>query len=221
MHLRLISFLLVAVSSLLSTSAAAASSSTGSPILMDNSGGLRLKIPTIPTQEGIVSIVTSPSKMKTSSLLTSQSNVDNVLALDDGLLICRGATLQGTSAAERSALALTSVVSDAIVVDGITVGDIQAAGWKNTRHSRTLTAFFRARLAFASESKGRKQALILCIKSATDNVEALEKTLLSEVKNLFEATVAESKQSVSFGDLYDVVVKTVLTKEEAKEVSAI
>jgi hypothetical protein len=186
---------------------------------MDNSGGLRLKIPTIPTSEGIVAIVTSPSRFETSrSLLTSQSNSDNVLALDDGLLICRGATLQGTSAAERSALALTSVVSDAIVVDGITVGDIQAAGWKNTRHARTLTAFFRARLAFSSETKGRKQALVLCIKSASENVAALEKTLLSEIKDLFEATVAESKRAVSFSDLYDFMVKTVSTTEEAREV---
>ncbi|KAL3942492.1 MAG: hypothetical protein SGARI_000248 [Bacillariaceae sp.] len=199
--------------------AGAASSSTGSPILMDNSGGLRLKIPTIPTQQGIVAVVTSPSKSTTTSLLTSQSNSDNVLALDDGMLICRGATLQGTSAAERSALALTSVVSDAIVVDGITVGDIQAAGWKNTRHARTLTAFFRARLAFSTENQGRKQALVLCIKSASDNVASLEKTLLGEVKNLFEATVAESKRSVAFSDLYDVMIKTVSTKEEAKEVS--
>ena len=182
---------------------------------MDNSGGLRLKIPTIPTQQGIVSVVTSPS---TSSLLTSQSNSDNVLALDDGLLICRGATLQGTSAAERSALALTSVVSDAIVVDGITVGDIQA---KNTRHARTLTAFFRARLAFSSSenSRGGKQALILCVKSSDGTLaSSLEKMLLSEVKNLFEATVAESKQSVSFSDLYDVMIKTVSSKAEAKEV---
>ncbi|KAL3925307.1 MAG: hypothetical protein SGILL_000496 [Bacillariaceae sp.] len=201
-------------------SAAAASPSPG--VLMDNSGGLRLKIPTIPTTEGIVAVVTSPSKAidKSSSLLTSQNNADNVLALDDGLLICRGATLQGTSAAERSALALTSVVSDAIVVDGITVGDIEAAGWKNTRHARTLTAFFRSRLAFSAEGKGKKQALIMCIKSTTENAAKLEKTLLGEVKNLFEATVAEAKQSVSFSDLYDVQVNTVATKAEAQEAIA-
>jgi hypothetical protein len=164
--------------------------------------------------EGIVSVITSPG---IKSLLTSQDNEDHVLALEDGIVVCRGATLKGTSSAERSALAITSVVADAVVVDGITVGDVQAAGWKNTRHARTLTALFRARLAFSPDVSNKKQALILCIK-ADDVTSSLEKTLLQEVKSLFEATAAEAKESTSFGELYDVMVKSVSKTEDAKEV---
>jgi hypothetical protein len=134
--------------------------------LMDASGGLRLnKIASssISTADGVVSVITSPGT--DSLLVTSVTEEDGaaILALssssssssDDNVprLICRGATLRGTSAAERSALAITSLVSDAIVIDGITEGDVKAAGFgKNTRHARTLTALFRARLTFLESS---------------------------------------------------------------------
>ncbi|KAG7373222.1 hypothetical protein IV203_033946 [Nitzschia inconspicua] len=196
------------------------SSSIGSPILMDTSGGLRLKIPTIPTNEGVVAIITSPGSIQ--SLLTAQSNDDNVLALEDNRLICRGATLQSMTAAQKSALALTSLVATVIVMDGITIGDILAAGWKNTRHARTLTALFRARLALdvsSSSSSSEKQTLVLCVK--TDSVESVGSTLMAEVKALFEATVVETKASGSFDDLYTVVVKSVSSKPEAEEVLTI
>lgn len=140
--------------------------------LMDASGGLRLnKIASsgVSTTDGVVSVITSPGTE--SFLVTSASDEDgaSVLAFDSDVpqLICRGATLSGTSAAERSALAITSLVSDAIVIDGITEGDVQAAGFgKNTRHARTLTAIFRARLASSTDATG-KQALILCVKSSS------------------------------------------------------
>ena len=210
--------LLSLVQHLPSSSEAAAASSTGSHMLMDKVGGLRLKIPSIALNEGIVSVITSPGIQ---SLLTSQDNEDNVLALEDGIVVCRGATLKGTSSAERSALAITAVVADTVVVDGITVGDVQAAGWKNTRHARTLTALFRARLAFAQDLSNKKQSLILCIIKTDDVTSSLEKTLLQEVKSLFEATAAEAKESTSFGELYDVMVKSVTKKEDAKEVRVI
>jgi hypothetical protein len=130
------------------------------------------------------------------------------------MLICRGATLQSMTTAQKSALALTSVVANAIVMDGITVGDVMAAGWKNTRHARSLTAVFRARLAL--EAASEKQTLVLCVKSAS--LEAIEKKLLEEVKALFEATAVEAKTGASFGDLYRVVVKSVTSEAEAQEV---
>jgi hypothetical protein len=189
-------------------------------MVMDTSGGLRLNIPSVSTKEGVVSIITSPG---TKSLLTSHDNEDNVLALDgdEATLLCRGATLKGISTAERSALAITSVVSDVIVMDGITLGDVQAAGWKNTRHARTLTALFRARLSlfeWDDSSSTNKQTLILCVKTTAGEDATLENTLLHEVKSLFEATSAEVKGNVAFGDIYDVVVKTVASKEDGKEV---
>jgi hypothetical protein len=191
----------------------AVSSSNGSPILMDNSGGLRLKIPTIPTNEGVVAIITSPGSMK--SLLTSYNDEDHVLALEDNRIICRGATLQSMTTAQKNALALTSLVANTIVVEGITVGDVKAAGWKNTRHARTLTALFRARLALDASSSDQ-QTLVLCVKSI--ELDTIEKTLVSEVNDLFEAMLVEAKASVSFSDLYTVVVKSVTSEPEALEV---
>lgn len=192
--------------------------------LMDASGGLRLnKIASsgVSTTDGVVSVITSPGTE--SFLVTSASDEDgaSVLAFDSDVpqLICRGATLSGTSAAERSALAITSLVSDAIVIDGITEGDVQAAGFgKNTRHARTLTAIFRARLASSTDATG-KQALILCVKSSSQ--ESFAAVLTQEVRDLFEATAAEAKESqTSFSDLYDVQVVSVMSKEDAAETLA-
>jgi len=196
--------------------------------LMDASGGLRLnKISSsgASTTDGVVSVITSPG---TDSLLVSDAADEEsaVLAFDNDVprLICRGATLRGTSASERSALAITSLVSDAIVIDGITEGDVQAAGFgKNTRHARTLTALFRARLAFlegssSSEAPGQ-QALILCVKSSSED--SLDALLAQEVRALFEATAAETKESnTSFDDLYDVKVVSVTSEAEASETLA-
>jgi len=201
--------------------------------LMDASGGLRLNKITsssISTADGVVSVITSPGT--DSLLVTSVTEEDGaaILALsssssDDNVprLICRGATLRGTSAAERSALAITSLVSDAIVVDGITEGDVKAAGFgKNTRHARTLTALFRARLTFLESSSvvdANRQALILCVKSTSDD--AFDAVLAQEVRTLFEATAAETKESnISFDDLYEVRVVSVTNEEEAKETLA-
>ena len=187
--------------------------------LMDASGGLRLnKIASsgASTADGVVCVITSPG---TDSFLVSSS--DDVLAFDgdDSRLICRGATLRGTSASERSALAITSLVSDAIIIDGITEGDVQAAGFgKNTRHARTLTALFRARLSSSEDAPGQ-QVLILCVKSASKD--SFDSVLAQEVRDLFEATAAETTESnTSFDDLYDVQVVSVTSKEEASEVSS-
>jgi len=176
--------------------------------LMDSAGGLRLNIPSISTGEGVVSVISSPG---TSSFLSTS---DDVLSLDSESppsLICRGATLSGTSSVERSALATCSVVSGAIVVDGITEGDVEA-GWRNSRHARTLTALFRARIALESDAK---QTLILCIKGEIEK--SAESGLRSEVKALFDATAAESEGKASFSDYYDVKVLSVTDGSEAEE----
>jgi len=189
--------------------------------LMDSSGSLRLNQISsgASTSDGVVSVITSPG---TDSFLVSGDVEDACVLAFDGdetSLICRGATLRGTSASERSALAITSLVSDAIVIDGITEGDVQAAGFgKNTRHARTLTALFRARLSSSADASGQ-QALILCVKSASED--SFDDVLAQEVRALFEATAAEAKESnTSFDDLYDVTVVSVTNKEEASEILA-
>jgi len=189
--------------------------------LMDASGGLRLNqiaSSGASTADGVVSVITSPG---TDSFLVSSGEDACVLAFDgdEPLLVCRGATLRGTSASERSALAITSLVSDAIVIDGITEGDVQAAGFgKNTRHARTLTALFRARLSSSTDAPGQ-QALILCVKSSSED--SFDDVLAQEVRALFEATAAEAKEgNTYFDDLYDVKVVSVTNAEEASETLA-
>lgn len=179
-------------------------------ILMDSHGALHLKIPSVSTSQGVVSVISSPG---TASLLSS---TDDILSLEGdapACLACRGATLSGSSTVEGSALATTSLVSGAILVDGITKGDVEA-GWSNSRHARTVTALFRARVSLDATSK---QSLILCINGNIDD--ATESSLKAEVRALFDAAVTETKANVAFDDLYDVAVVVVETEADAKEVS--
>jgi hypothetical protein len=104
------------------------------------------------------------------------------------------------------------LVSGAILIDGITQGDVEA-GWSNSRHARTVTALFRARLALESMSK---QSLILCIKGGVDD--ATESSLKGEARALFDATAAETKVNVSFRDMYDITVVSVVSEADATEV---
>jgi uncharacterized protein YunC (DUF1805 family) len=193
--------------SVLSLSVAAVSAGN---VLMDSAGSLRLKIPDISTSQGVVSVINSPGTL---SLLTSSSDVLSLESENPPCLTCRGATMSGFSAAERNSLATTSLVSGAILVDGITQGDIEA-GWRNSRHARTLTALFRARVSLGSSFK---QTLILCIKGEVDG--SVEKALTAEISALFDATAVVTDGSASFDALYDVKVVSVTSKAEAKEVS--
>ena len=176
---------------------------------MDSSGGLRLKIPSISTGSGVVSVISSPG---TKSFLSTSDDVLSLESEDPPCLACRGATLSGTSAVERSALATCSVVSGAILVDGITEGDVEA-GWRNSRHARTLTALFRARISLESSAK---QTLVLCIKGEIDG--SAESSLRAEVEALFDATAAESEGKFSFSDYYNILIVPVTDEAGAKEV---
>jgi len=63
-----------------------------------------------------------------------------------------------------------------------------------------------------------KQTLVLCIKGEVDP--SSETSLKREVKDLFEATVAEVGGDVSFADFYDVVIASVANEAEAAKVLA-
>ena len=185
--------------------------SGGSPLL-DSSGNLRLRIPDIAASNGVVAVIASPG---TTSLLSSS---EEVLSLEDAssnpYLSCRGATLSSNTSSERNSLATTSLVADAILVDGVTLGDVEA-GWKSSRHARTLALLFRARVSSESPSK---QTMIICVKGEVDGT--LEKSIKSAVGELFDATVEEiSKGGLSVGDLYDIQVVSITSADEAQEVS--
>lgn len=175
-----------------------------SPII-ENSGALKLG--GLPSGEnGLYVLVSSPGTP--SPLVKQDMNVP--LAAVDDCLICRGATLAGTSDAERISLGTCALVAGALVVDGITMGDLQA-GLANSRHGRTLTALFRARVMLA-ENSSAKQTLILVVHGSDASMD--KDAVVSEAKSLFEAVAAEKSGSTSFEDSYEVFVTSV--EDESK-----
>lgn len=188
-----------------------ASPVTSNTVLMDASGGMARQIPTISTSSGVVAVVSSPG---TPSLLTTSSDILSLEQEDSPILSCRGATLGGTSASERASLAATSLVAGSIMVDGVTEGDIET-GLRYTRHARTLTALFRARLAHTSEGT---QSVVLCVAGPVDD--DTQSTLQKEVKGIFDAAAVETEvSSSSFSDLYDIQVVSVQSQDDARAVS--
>ena len=180
-------------------------------VLMDASGSLNRQVPDVSTAGGIVAVVYSPD---TPSFLGDASS--DLLSWDDSSkrLTCRGATaLSAASAPERTSLGTTSLVADAIVLDGITEGDVEM-DLRMSRHARTLTALMRARLALDSASK---QTILLGVLGPVD--EAVESVLKDEVQSLFQATLAETSQDVEFDDMYEVVVVPVQSQDDASQVS--
>jgi hypothetical protein len=183
---------------------------TANTVLMDESGSLHRHIPDVTTSNGIVAVVYSPD---TPSFLGDAAS-SGYLSWDDSMnrLTCRGATLSAISASERTSLATTSLVAGAIVIDGITEGDVEM-DLRMSRHARTLTALIRARLALDSESK---QTIILGVLGPVD--EAIETVLTDEVQSIFEAAAAETSEKVEFEDMYNVLVVSLQTQDDAIQV---
>lgn len=217
--------LFVRLCCLVGTTLSLASASAGTVSLMDRSG-LRLQdLPTSVNYDlGLVTIISSPGTPSVISSRRQQENdEDEALVLetnDDSLpkLYCRGATLQGTSDATRTSLATCSLVSTAIVLDGITQGDVQA-GLQHSRHARTLTALFRARVQLGTDD-GSKQTLLLGMvgEDATSNDTTLPQ-VTKAVQSLYEAAAVETKGAKSFEELYNLQIVSVSTPETAEQVS--
>jgi hypothetical protein len=211
--------------------------SAGTTGLIDASGTLRVQ--SISAQDdnsnaGLVAVVTSPGTR--SSLLPAETestvSSDNTQCLwleqqqqsssAPCLLICRGATLSATSDAERISLSTCSLVADSVIVGGITLGDLQGTtpgGIRDSRHGRTLTALFRARVRLEgvadaeaaddtttiSASATKKQTLILPLPNVDgddeDSTINLEK-LRSEIQSLFSDVSLERAGTPSFDEMY-------------------
>lgn len=182
--------------------------------VIDASGALKVGgLPEPSADSGVYVVVTSPGTP--SSLLTQEASAP--ICTVDGCLVCRGATLTGTSEAERVSLGTCSLVASAIVVDGVTVGDLQA-GLADSRHGRTLTALFRARTQLL-EGPSSKQTLILAVHG---NEEPLDKdSIVNEVKTLFQAVAMEKQGSPSFEDTYEIHVTSGEDKDKVSLIAAV
>ena len=89
---------------------------------------------------------------------------------------------------ECVSLAMCSLTAAAIVLDGITEGDVEA-GFRNSRHAITLSAIFRARVILGDDAEPAKQTLILCL----EGQDISEKDMKKEVTSLYSAAAAEKR----------------------------
>jgi len=224
------------VSCVLSNHGAFAAAS-GMMELMDASTG---KLQSIPGQAtDITTVITSPGTPSTVLLssdddLLSSSISSNVLLAarpsddDSTLLVCRGATLTTDTNTDVDSnvgrcLTVCGAVSDCLVLDGVTAGDVEAAGLRHSRHARTLSALFRSRMLMTlsesddgdgdDSSSGRtaKQTLILAVSGGSVD-ETASSALEQDVEALFKAIAVEKKgkqPAGSFSDLYDLRIVSV------------
>lgn len=220
-------------------------------LMMDGGGSSTLQVQSIPSSisasDGIVTVVSSPG---TPSFLVKEDDDDDsnaVLCLVGGseddtspsnnrYLQCRGPTLKGSSDTERVSLATCSLAAGSILLDGITVGDIES-GLQYSRHARTLTGIFQARVvdltttseddtAAATAGDGdegsstgtKKQTLMLGILGSLESidVDATKKVVTS----LYDAAAVERKGAPSFDDVYDLEIVPVASFEESQNVSS-
>jgi hypothetical protein len=191
--------------------------STAATPLVDSSGSITRQIPNVSTSSGVVGIITSPG---TPSPISSDADASEALSwTDQNQLSCRGATLNAASSAgERLSLCTTSIVAGAIVVEGITEGDLEM-GLRHSRHARTLTALFRTKQclgeAATESSSSSPQTLMLGVMGDVIDEAAVEK----EVMSIFEAVAVELKGKQSFSDTYNLQVVSLQTPEDATSVS--
>ena len=186
--------------------------------LVDSSGSLKRNIPTVSTSGGLVVLISSPG---TPSPLERYANDKEFLSLEkeEGpsppLLSCRGSTLRAASNAERVSLTTSSLIAGAVIVDGVTEGDIEM-GLRNSRHSRTLTALFRARQELDAETSKGKQTLLLGVLAESVEDEA---AVLKEIENIFDAAAEELTDSKpTLTDLYNVQIVAINTEADATKV---
>ena len=84
-------------------------------------------------------------------------------------------------------------------------------GLRHSRHARTLTALIRAKLNFPSPDK---QTLLMGIMGV--DPESAQKQIQSEIKAIFDAVAAETKNRISFSDMYELQIVSLQTKEDAE-----
>lgn len=160
--------------------------------VLDASGSIKLSaIPSDASASRLITVISSPG---TPSVLSKHSSSDVLeIGSDKNVLTCRGATLNGNSDVERKALATCSIVSAAIVIDGITPGDVQT-GFVNSRHARTLTAVFRARAQHGSD---QKQTLVLV---------GPPDISVQDVVSLYRAAAIEQNNAPAFESVYNIEI---------------
>jgi len=192
-------------------------------VVMDASGSLKLQnIPSSIKSDQLIAMIVSPDTPSAASLSKSTDDSNSILNLDPSAcrLTCRGPTLSVKSSdPECVSVALCSLTAVALVLDGITTGDVEA-GFKNSRHAVTLTALFRTKATLAGDAAEEsdnitdKQALVLYVEG--DVSEKLEKQIRRDVLTLYDAAAAESKDVPSFDKAYELQIVSTESQSESQ-----
>ncbi|GKY97066.1 hypothetical protein MPSEU_000665100 [Mayamaea pseudoterrestris] len=174
----------------------------------------------LPSQTtSIVTVISSPGTP--SALNNDESEVSSVLSAEETasgiVLYCRGSTLGGTSQDDRTSLALCSLVSGALLVDGVTMGDVEA-GLQNSRHARTLTALFRSRIKLTESDESKQTLIIGLVEVADGDKDKVAESVERDVKALYKASAVEKKGSLSFEDAYDLQIRSVASAGDADSI---
>lgn len=224
-------------------------------VLLDSSGAVQLQsirnaeLQQTNKRPSFVAVISSPDTpaiLPTSVSIGEGDNASLSLSLESygsdstsgpvALLHCRGATLQGTPLADRTALSTVALLANVCVLDGITVGDIgpttrsgsNASGFTNSRHAQTLTALFRARLLTPNAGRAdvangtvtpMKLLLVVQIKDKALDSESINTELLhQQIQSLYQVVATEAKSSVLFDEAFTLDVAMANSPEEAPEV---
>jgi hypothetical protein len=207
------------------------------PLLdLTGSNSLLQRLPKDASSSSIITIITSPntpspflvddksesSTLENCSLILRSNGQGNTKICQ---LSCRGATRDIASRGDRLAWGVSSLVSQELLLEGITTGDVQ--DFRQSRHARTLTALFRTSLQLgpkSTEAKNKKvnskrQGLWLGILTDEDVI-LMKDHLTSEVHSIFDAVAVETGISPipKFQNHYDLQIVALETTEDAESV---
>jgi hypothetical protein len=182
--------------------------------LLDAAGQGTLQLQALPkllsTAKGIVTIIDIPvsdgSSISSDILSVASDDEDSIQ------ILCKGAALEQTSELERSSLAFCSLLSNVIIVNGISSGELDGSSFRDSRHSRTLTTLFRAKLLETKQINTEATTTTSLIFVCDTYDKALEALLRQEVSALYQAAAAERSVSPAFSELYDIEVTSDFNK---------
>jgi len=183
--------LLLLLSSQLSSSSHAATTT-----LVDSTGSLNKASSLPPTtfkeedgssSSGVVALLTSPGT--TGSLFPPVTTV----SVDGSILTAPGASLEeSTGLARGIGAAAAGTLADAIVLGGVTMGDIET-GLAGTRHGRTLAELFSSVLK--SKKSGTASTLIVAVEEASGDASSSSSSLDTDsikenIEEIFDGVAA-------------------------------
>lgn len=187
--------------------------SAASPLTLIDGASGSIKQSSIPQSAvgsgGIVAVLTSPG---TPSFFdeTNDSNVSFHSYNGLSVITSPGATLSGSSLLSKgNGAAAAASVSASIIVSGITESDVEI-GFDETRHGKTLTGIFKAKISSGDEEK---VTLIITVP-----VEVDEEKIVADAKAIYESAKAEAESEVDFESLYDISVEVVSSASDAERV---